>query len=739
MHSSFLLAIASAFLIAASSSGAAYAATDNCGELTPPPSTSPTTSRQISVNDLVRLRDIGQNAPAEPTSPIALSPDGRSVAFQLRRLEPTTNQVCLGMYVLNIAGTPHLINVDRGGDFMLAKSQFDGKTMDILNGYPQAIAPKWAPNGNEIAYLRRDDGLTRLWIAQADGSGARAVSPSATDIADFAWTRTGDELVVEIQRGLESARKTIVKEALTGFHFDERYTPMDSTRPVAVDDNNPAFIVLSLSTRQQRPANHDEIELLQPAHVHHIPANATQTGAGPVGRYAWIVQPNILNRSSTELWATDPKGRPVRCTDAACQGGMTDIWWSSGDKAITYFRREGWAQSQIGVYRWVPGHAPRRTLVTNDVLMDCQAREAKLICLEESSTRPRHLVLLDPRTGRRQLLFDPNPEFSGIRLGTVERLHWHNDIGFETVGDLVLPPDYHPGERLPLIVVQYSTRGFLRGGTGHEFPIQLYAAHGFAVLSFSRPDDYGVLTNANNPRDFFRADLQDFADRRSVLSALETGVQLLIDRGLVDPARVGLTGLSDGAATVQFAILHSHMFAAFATTECCMDRDDLAYPGKYMADLYRYAGYPLISDPAPDFAKNYFISANAGRINTPILVQVSDHEVLAGLSTITALRELNKPIDTYVFPDEYHIKWQPAHRAASYLRSLQWFDFWLCGREDPKPIDPTQYSRWKSWEAALPDKADIVATRRPNDPPMPPHLPARAGEGNSSAAEAHRS
>src|SRR3546814_7367490 len=44
----------------------------------------------------------------------------------------------------------------------------------------------------------------------------------------------------------------------------------------------------------------------------------------------------------------------------------------------------------------------------------------------------------------------------------------------------------------PLVVVQYDTRGFLRGGTGDEYPIQALAASGFAVLSVSRPIDYAT-------------------------------------------------------------------------------------------------------------------------------------------------------------------------------------------------------------------------------------------------------
>lgn len=40
-------------------------------------------------------------------------------------------------------------------------------------------------------------------------------------------------------------------------------------------------------------------------------------------------------------------------------------------------------------------------------------------------------------------------------------------------------------------------------------------------------------------------------------------------------------------------------------------------------------------------------------------------------------------IDMFVYPDEHHVKWQPAHRLATYARAIAWFDFWLNGIKAP--------------------------------------------------------
>src|SRR3546814_14175234 len=107
-----------------------------------------------------------------------------------------------------------------------------------------------------------------------------------------------------------------------------------------------------------------------------------------------------------------------------------------------------------------------------------------------TSLQPRDLVEIDWTSGFIRPLIDLNPEWSDLKLGTVTRLKWVNKFGIETFGDLVLPPNHARAAKLPLVVVQYNSRGFLRGGTGDDYPIQAIAARGFAVLSFHRPLEF---------------------------------------------------------------------------------------------------------------------------------------------------------------------------------------------------------------------------------------------------------
>ena len=292
------------------------------------------------------------------------------------------------------------------------------------------------------------------------------------------------------------------------------------------------------------------------------------------------------------------------------------------------------------------------------------------------------------------MLFNLNPEIAHRTLGQVERLHFRNAFGVESVADLVLPVGYRPGVRYPMVIVQYDTRGFLRGGTDDEYPIQSFANRGYAVLSFKRPQSVSSPA-AKDFEQLGKADLEHFADRRNVQSSLETAIKLVVDRGIADPARIGITGLSDGSTTVEWELIHSKLFAAAAMSSCCFDTTLVSDVGPSAARHFMAEGYPGVLGRNDPFWKDVALEVNARRISTPILMNASEEEFTSALLTYTALREAGVAVDLFEYPGEYHARWQPAHRLATYRRSLDWFDFWL---RDVRSDAPDRQSELKDWD-----------------------------------------
>ena len=251
-----------------------------------------------------------------------------------------------------------------------------------------------------------------------------------------------------------------------------------------------------------------------------------------------------------------------------------------------------------------------------------------------------------------------------------------------------------------MVIVQYRTRGFLRGGVGDEMPIQAFANRGYFVLVLDIGDTATIVGSQKSYFEQQTASYRDLLVVKHALSAAETMTQSLIDRGWVEPRQVGISGLSAGSRIVQFAAINSSMFSSGSVGSCCEEPDQDALLGPSIAENYRKHGFPSLVDSAGEFWRQISIMGQPTRVKFPLLVQAADREYLASLGAITAMSQAGVPADLFVFPDEYHLKWHPAHRLAVYNRNLAWFDFWLKGKVPADAVGSAEATRWQAMHDA---------------------------------------
>jgi len=654
----------------------------------------------VTGEDLIGLVNFGlpDTEPIGGPSALAVSPDGSRIAMILARADLAGNGYCQALVLIDPSGRTAPRVLDRGGDVLLTTFALRGITMS--NGFPRLNAPAWSADGQSIAFLRREHGTTRLWRIRLGGDRAMPVTPASVEVEDWSWATDGRALVYAATPGRAAAEAAIDREGINGWRYDARTTPVMGVRPQVPSPLPRALSVIDPDSGVARAAAAADIALLD------------RDGEDPLDRrrrsqrgdLAWAEQEGKSPFAPWRLHASGAGGA-YRCDAAACAGRIRGLWWDPDGKRLTFVRAEGWNERYTAIYRWSPGRdQPARRLETDDELDGCLPLGAALACIREGATRTPRLVAIDLANGHDRVIFDPNPTSDLLMVGAVRRLEWHNDIGNEVYGDLVLPPGYRGG-RLPTIVVQYESRGFLRGGTGNEYPIFLLAARGFAVLSIEKPRMVAAGFPQITTYDEVAAiNTRDWAERRNVHSAIVRGVERLVAKGIADPARIGITGLSDGASAVRFALLNSHLFAAAAISSCCVDESSDMLVGPAWEAYSVKVGYRPSSPLDPAFWKPYSLALNAARIDTPLLMQLADTEMLTALPTVTALRVFRQPVDLYTFPQEFHIKWQPRHRRAVYERNLDWFTFWLQGREDPAPSKAEQFTLWRGMRDLL-DKA----------------------------------
>ncbi len=652
---SILLSLARGFGLLSCAIGATATSASSSGSVAP--------TSDVTTDALATLNDIG--GMADFAAPFSISPDGRQVAVVVRTGDPQKN-IYRGEIVVVDIGNAMVVHRQPLTGGAILQMNAEGRPIGTL----ETIVPQWSPDGARL-YLRAErDGAPQIIEVSIATGEERQVSNIAGGVIAFKLRPDGRRAFVKYNDEPPTiSPATALAEHQSGYRYDDRWRPSEANRPIPL-----------------RPVEKRADVALQDGKLSSLPDTDNfdaeyhpNLAIGEFGRAKIeALKPEFIN-SPVGVSLTDGRGNMKICPQISC-GGAEAIWWGSVPETLFVKRRTGWANSVTEIVAWKPGEERGKVLIsTDDMISACQSGLTEFVCAIEGSARPRRIVAFDQVSGRQRVLFDPNTKWDELRVGSVRRLHWRNHLGLEVIGDLVLPPQQHGREKLPLVIVGYTTRGFLRGGTGDVVPIFPLAAQGFAVLSVQNPTDTGMIGPVRSLDESIRKHFNNWSDRRSASDAIQRGLDIAIGTGLIDPGRIGITGFSNGAENARFTMIeHPTLFRAAALYTCCDDpvAARIAF-GPQTARKVVTWGYPRLAARDRKARENYSIAANAGRIKTPILVQVSDREYLLALEAFAAFSEAGKCIEMYVFPDEYHITWQPAHRLAIYNRTISWFKRWL--------------------------------------------------------------
>ncbi|MGN6279005.1 MAG: Atxe2 family lasso peptide isopeptidase [Sphingomonas sp.] len=655
----------------------------------------------MTPRELVAVREFGRGDNGSDQGPaFGASPDGQRIALVVRRADPAHNLFCQALVIVTRGGSaaPKVIPLN----VQPVHQSYDLRGFLTANGLISANPPRWSPDGKTIAILAPHDGTVQvLGVSTADGH-SDFLTDASGGVIDFAWSGDGRSLIYSTRPGLSAFEAAADREAMVGYHYDGRVVPLLSPRPQPPASLAIAYRAVVRAGGHDRIATAKERGLLYPGTVGEKPAQAITEAAGQGKLRAWLVPSEPGKWMSPIKLVARADGQEVTCDAPACSGRLTHLWVA--EDSFLFLKREGWGDSLTALYRWRPGTPPQRLFATEDLLTGCDVVGGVLLCGKEGSLEPRRLWSYDPATGRQSTIFDPNPGFERHRLPRVERLHWSGPLGVQGFGDLVLPAGAAPTNGYPMIVVQYRTRGFLKGATGDEFPILSFATHGFAVLSIENAPDYASLVNDPAIRTITQAVRLDYTDnheRRSQYQNLEGAITAARAYAPIDMTRLGIAGISDAAASAIYAIDNGRLFATASLGSPGWDPFLFAIGGPALRESFSAYGFPTGGPAAEAFYKSVALEPNAGTMRTPILLQYPGDEYLAAMGSISALEAANAPIDAYVFPSEPHVKWQPGHRLALYRRNLAWFDFWLRDHEDVDAAEPEELARWRALRAQL--------------------------------------
>jgi dipeptidyl aminopeptidase/acylaminoacyl peptidase len=664
-----------------------------------------TVPRPVTSMDLLTLRDLHG---------IQISPDGRHVAFVLGQAVEESNSYRTGLFVVGTKEGSKPINLGTAGP-----PHWDS----IDQWLPEA--PQWSPDSTQIYYRLKSTGIWQVWRWKLEGGVPIQITHAEHNVQSFQLSPDGIELAMIVEKAYTGDRQQLAEH---GILYDGQLSVGD---PIPVLD---AILKLrggdtevtetwmhDLRTGGERKATGNEIEAY--SSWEEVPSGKTFSakeieeqqimGVKVSPDATKIVYQRLeVNSSESAAWSfplllkpASGAGSPIVLTPGIYAVGQ--YWWAPDSQEIYYAEYDGDGHSSKLMRMAVAGGVPRPVLTTNenDNLSEYSVDHSGrfLSCSRENTTTPAEVAFADLSTGEVRTLVDVNPEFQNLQLSPAKRLDFSNKYGDHFWGHLVLPPNHEPGRRYPLIITTYADSDeLLRGGVGDEYPIQVFAANGFAVLDFNTGK--------------FRK-LGDFESVARMVESPTEGMAAAIaklgDMGIVDPARVGITGLSFGASLVDYGISHTNLFHA-AIESGGGAWDPYTYflgPDKIRADNFSMYG---LGPPEGESAAKWqrmSTSPNVQRIHSPLLINAADSEYMADMQLITTLRQSEKPVEMFIYAGERHEKNHPKHRYEIYERNVDWFNFWLKDREDRDAAKAEQYTRWRELRKASEKDARSASNR----------------------------
>jgi dipeptidyl aminopeptidase/acylaminoacyl peptidase len=493
-----------------------------------------------------------------------IAPDGSAIAYVERSADWDANRYDREIWIARPGAEP----------FQLTRTA-DGSS----------TSPQWSPAGSLLAFLAEREEATQIHLISASGGEAWSLTDVDGGVSDFRWAPDGSRIAF-------TARDPVSK---TSEAREERYGEF------AVEDAD--FRMTHLWV----------IDVAQESE----PRRLTGGDAFTVGSFAWAPsgalvafshRPDPLTNSwrladlslvSTDSGTVRPlvsqpgsDGDPFWSPDGAwvlfsagmqdtagyrntalarvpVEGGAIDVLTPDFDEnpdPVAWTTRGIWFLASHRTERWLYHLDPESGAISK------QLTEPAMIWTVDFSTDGSTMAIA-ARTASglseiyRSPVQRPDPrqvtsasaQIADWPLGSSEVIEWQSRDGQPIEGVLMKPPGYDPSLRYPLFVVIHggptgtSRRAPVYSGV---YPVNAWLAKGAVVLmpNYRGSAGYGEAFRSLNVRNLGVGDAWD------VLS----GVDYLIEHGVVDPDRMGAMGWSQGGYISAFLTTTTDRFAAIS-------------------------------------------------------------------------------------------------------------------------------------------------------------------------------
>lgn len=636
-----------------------------------------------------------------------ISPDGKQVVYEVTSTDWEDNRYDTELWLSRDGATPFPLTNNAKGNSNNAK---------------------WSPDSQWIAYLTKKEDHTQIYAMRLAGGESFPVTNCMGDVQDFEWSPDGKKLLFLLAEDKEKEKKA--RSSRFGEYAEEdaefllsrlwitAFEPEDwetQTWPGKIQDS----VKLKQKTRilldsvpytisrflwspdgtrvaiQHQPDPminsffHSDIALLDPASgivtpLIHNPSFDGLIDWSPDGQS--ILYQTALDDSTSnyyrngELYITDLTGKKRTRVAANFDEEFSSMnWVENGIYATAYqkTRRMLWRIDPA-----LPDEV-QAFITSPDRINDFSITEdgKHLAYIGSSPDQLDEIYVKAAGQPEIQITHNTN-QISGWKVADGDVIQWASKDGAQIEGVLMKPADYNPAKKYPLLVV-------IHGGptgislpapvTSYVYPITQWLAKGALVLmpNYRGSAGYGEGFRSLNVRNLGVGDAWD------VLS----GVDYLIERGMVDPDSMGCMGWSQGGYISAFLTTNTDRFKAISVGAGISD-----WMTYYVnTDIHPFTRQYLKSTPWSD-PGIYALTSPITTINqakTPTLIQHGEFDrrvpIANGYELYQGLQDVGVPVKMMVYKGFGHGITKPKERLAATWHNWQWFGKYIWGEELSMP------------------------------------------------------
>ncbi|MDE3261690.1 MAG: S9 family peptidase [Acidobacteriota bacterium] len=620
-----------------------------------------------------------------------LSPDGSQILFTRTDTDWKKN-----------GRTTHIHRIDADGS----------GAVQLTNGEDGESSPRWSPDGTRVAFLakRGEDEHTQIYVMRNRGGEASPLTAHDSSVGSFQFSPDGEHIffVAPDPKSAEEKKKDRLQDDV--FAFDEDYKQRHLFR-VATGGDGPqkgerltegdySVIGFRLSDDGMRIAHHRSIS------------------------------PLVDNRDEGEVWLMDADGgNAMQLTDntvsefgAQLSPDGAHVMFLSDSSADfeTYFNDNifvlpaaGGAHRvlyedmphEVNGARWAPdgsiyftANTGVRTELFHGALDDDAPRaltagDHSLTGWNFSPAAGKHVFGISNRENNGDLHLLPADGGDPMKVTSVfdylaetfelpvqEAIRWKGDDGAEVEGLLYYPLDYQEGQRYPVVV---QTHGGPAASDKFGFGrwssyVQVLTARGWAVFkpNYRGSTGYG---------DEVLRDMVGHYYRQSHLDVM-TGVDHLIELGIVDGDRMAKMGWSGGGHMTNKIITHTDRFKAAASGAGAVNW--ISMYGTSDVRIYRtpwFGGTPWQEDAPIDTYWGHSPLKDIYKVTTPTIVLVGENDVRVppeqSVELYRALKSNGVDTHLYIAPREPHGWRELRHELFKVNVEIDWFERHVRGIE----------------------------------------------------------